>query len=204
MKSYKNASLSYTDQYGWTSKHPSKVLRGLFSWDKTLSLRKLNRLTPKRKAENNVSYSQNWSFKTTLRLQEQTSSWAAAFITTWEAKTRESRPSQADVGGEGSDVNSLTQAARFPRRFLHMLVSLEWLCERQSESSGWAKRPVSLSLSTGRESVWRFINRLSFRASNHIYACLTKPVALLRSPPGFHRERDVARAVCSYDVQPIN
>lgn len=80
------------------------------------------------------------------QVQEQTSSRASAFITTREAKTRESRPSQANVGGEGSDVNSLTRAARFPRRVLHMLVSLEWLCERQSESCG-AKRPVSFSLS---------------------------------------------------------
>lgn len=98
------------------------------------------------------------------------------------------KPSQANVGGEGSDVNSLTRAARFPCRVLHMLVSLEWLCERQSESYA-AKRPVSLPLSTGRESVWRFINRLSFRASNYIYACSTKPVASLHSPPGFHREQ---------------
>ncbi len=139
----------------------------------------------------------------TPQVQEQTSSWAAAFITTREAKTREICPSQADVGGEGSDVNSLTRAARFPCRVLHMLVSLEWLCERQSESSG-AKHPISLSLSTCRESVVTVYQPYVLQGSNHIYAFLTKPVTSLRSPAGFHRERDVAWAVCCYDVQPIS
>lgn len=157
---------------GWTSKSASRVLSDLFPWDQTLQLRmpKIGTLCELAKKHPCPTFQ-------TSRERPPSSS----------QNSREPAKSSRR-GRRGIRCKQLNASCSLSSQCF-TYVGLTWVAAWKTV---WVSRSQTsrISLALVMRARW-FIHRLSFRVSNHIYTCLTKPIDSGAFPSWFPERRMV-------------